>query len=156
MKLNRIIFGLLIAAAGLTACASNTSSDASATAEAKPAAAQAAKAAAAKVEKGVKIFRGNRITPDAKLPMVIDFNATWCGPCRQFAPIFHAAAEKYAGKAVFVSVDVDQSPEAAMQFEVSSIPQVTVLMPDGKTKSTVGYMNEGQFAQFLKDAAGVK
>ena len=50
-----------------------------------------------------------------------------------------------------MSVDVDNSPNAARQFEVSAIPQVSILMPDGTITSTVGYMEKAQFLQFLKD-----
>lgn len=154
MKLNRLIFGAMFAVA-LSACASSTANDGAKGAKTKAAPAKTEAAAAAKKDV-VKNFTGGRITPDAKLPMVIDFNATWCGPCRQFAPVFHEAAKKYAGKAVFVSVDVDKAQEAAMQFEVRSIPQVTILFPDGTSKSTVGFMNEEQFDALLKDVAKLK
>lgn len=89
------------------------------------------------------------ITPDAKLPIVIDFNATWCGPCQRFAPTFEAVAKEMQGKAIFMSVNVDNSPVAAQQFEVSAIPQISILMPDGTVTSTVGYMEKDQFLQFL-------
>ena len=99
----------------------------------------------------VEYKRNATIAPDEKLPIIIDFNATWCGPCRRFAPIFEAVAKEYKDKAIFMSVDVDNSPNAARQFEVSAIPQVSILMPDGTITSTVGYMEKAQFLQFLKD-----
>lgn len=89
------------------------------------------------------------ITPHETLPTIIDFNAVWCGPCQRFAPIFEEVSKEYQGKAVFLSVDVDQSSELARMFEVSSIPQLTVLMPDGTVKSTVGFMDKGQFIDFI-------
>lgn len=92
------------------------------------------------------------ISPDKTLPVVIDFNATWCGPCQRFAPIFTEAAKEYKGKAIFMSVNVDNSPEAARQFEVSAIPQISILMPDGSINSTVGFMDKAQFAEFLSKA----
>lgn len=91
---------------------------------------------------------GETLRPDAELPVVIDFNATWCGPCQMFKPVFEKVAEEYDG-AIFLSVDVDNNPAVADQFEVNSIPQVTVLMPDGTTRSTVGYMDEAAFREFL-------
>lgn len=89
------------------------------------------------------------IAPDPNLPIVIDFNATWCGPCRRFAPIFEETARELKGRARFMSIDVDNSPLAARQFGVSSIPQVSVLMPDGSVRSTVGYMDKAAFMEFL-------
>lgn len=92
------------------------------------------------------------ITPDATLPTIIDFNATWCGPCQRFAPIFEAVAKEMKGKAKFVSVDVDDSPIAAQQFNVQNIPQITVLKPDGTYKSTIGFMEKDQFIKFINEA----
>lgn len=89
------------------------------------------------------------ITPDKTLPTIIDFNATWCGPCQRFAPIFEETAKELQGKAIFLSIDVDKSPEAAQQFAVTSIPQISVLMPDGTVTSTIGFMEKAQFIEFI-------
>lgn len=64
---------------------------------------------------------------DAKIPVVIDFNATWCGPCQKYAPTFHKVADEYAGKVKFVSVDVDKAPAVAALFGVTSIPATLFL-----------------------------
>lgn len=101
---------------------------------------------------GVTEFAGpGTISPDKSLPTVIDFNATWCGPCRMFKPVFEKVAKQYAGKVIFLSVDVDKYPNVAEQFNVSSIPQISVLYPDGLVKTTIGYMNEDQFLQLLSN-----
>lgn len=102
----------------------------------------------------VKEFKGGELKPDASLPTVIDFNADWCGPCRMFSPVFHEAASRWAGKALFVSVNVDDNGSVARRFGVTAIPQVTVLFPDGTQVSTAGYMDEAAFAEFLNGAIG--
>lgn len=84
-------------------------------------------------------------------PAVIDFNATWCGPCRQFKPVFDKVAEEYKGKITFYSVDVDSCPDLAKQFNVTAIPQITMILPDGTQKTQVGSMDEEQFKAFLSD-----
>lgn len=136
MKPRHLCFSLITTAL-LASCGN------SATAE------QRTDAAPATTEAVVKLTSNTTIKPDKKLPTVIDFNATWCGPCQRFAPIFDAVAKEYADKAIFMSVDVDIAPKAAHQFEVSAIPQVTILMPDGTVTSTVGFMEKSQFLQFL-------
>lgn len=92
------------------------------------------------------------ITPDAKLPVVIDFNADWCPPCRKFGPVFHSVAREMDGKAIFLSVNVDNARTPAIQFGVSSIPQVSVLLPDSTVVSTVGYMTADELKKFIGNA----
>lgn len=85
-------------------------------------------------------------------PVVIDFNATWCGPCQKFGPVFHKVAEEYSDKAVFASADVDVCTELAAQYQVSSIPAVLILYPgDREPVATGGYMDEAEFKAFLDE-----
>lgn len=77
------------------------------------------------------------------LPMLADFSAGWCPPCRQMKPIFHKLQEEYKGKADLVTVDVDENPELAQKYNVSSIPTLVYISPEGKELyRTVGFQTE--------------
>lgn len=71
-------------------------------------------------------------------PCVIDFNATWCGPCRQLAPILKDLAKEYAGKVDFYSIDVDENRPLAQAFGVSSIPLLIFCPMEGTPDGMVG------------------
>jgi thioredoxin 1 len=64
-------------------------------------------------------------------PVVVDFWAEWCGPCRMIAPIIEELAEQYAGKALVTKCDVDSSPNVAARFSIRNIPTV-LFFKDGK------------------------
>ena len=80
---------------------------------------------------------------------VVDFNATWCGPCRMLAPVLEDISEKYADKVSFYSVDVDESPELAMQYRVSSVPCLVLLKDGVFTDQSVGFRPEPQLTAWI-------
>lgn len=135
--------------------ASNSSNDevsAAETTETAQAADNSAEAEAADSETIIALEAGDNIEP-GELPIVVDFWATWCGPCMQFKPVFHEAAAKYSSKATFASADVDECKALAEKYGISSIPTVLIMMPDGSVKQQTGYMDAAQFDQFLGDIA---
>ena len=77
--------------------------------------------------------------------VVIDFNATWCGPCRRFSPIFEEAAEKYKGQVEFISVDIDQHQPLARNLGITSVPTLLFIRADGKIYSWVGFLPQEDF-----------
>lgn len=92
----------------------------------------------------------NSTIAPASVPVIIDFNATWCPPCQRFKPIFHEVAEAYKDKFVFYSVDTDVNPAMAETYGITSIPTVAVLYPDGRIeKSEPGFMDKAEFEKFL-------
>ena len=86
-------------------------------------------------------------TPDT--PVLVDFWATWCGPCRMVAPVIEQLAADYEGRAIVGKVDVDECGDLAMRYGVMSIPTV-IFFKDGKEiDRKVGVMPAGAFTQVL-------
>ena len=84
------------------------------------------------------------------IPVFIDFWATWCGPCQMMSPVVAELADEYEGKVKVCKVNVDEEPELASVFNVSSIPMFTVIKNGKLTDSTVGAMPKEKLEQMLK------
>ena len=80
---------------------------------------------------------------------VVDFSATWCGPCRMLAPVLEELSEKYADKVSFFSVDVDEAPGLAMQFRVNSVPCLVLLKNGVFTDQSIGFRPEPQLTEWI-------
>jgi thioredoxin len=85
-------------------------------------------------------FLGNK-------PAIVDFTATWCGPCQRIAPILEELAKEYEGEIVIYKVDVDQNKPLAKSFEVSSIPAVMFIPIDGEPVMTIGSRDKAKFQE---------
>ena len=84
------------------------------------------------------------------LPCVIDFNAKWCGPCRQMNPILNDMAAKYAGKVIIYKVNVDKEQELSALFGISSIPAFLFCPVDGDPRGTVGAYPANEFEKLIR------
>ena len=88
----------------------------------------------------------------SKLPVLLDFWAPWCGPCRMFSPVVEELSEAYAGRLKVLKVNVDEEPSLAQRFGVMSIPTV-VIMRDGKAFDyAVGVQSRAALEKMLQKA----
>jgi len=86
----------------------------------------------------------------ASLPVVVDFWAPWCGPCRMVAPTLDKLATEYAGKLIIAKVDTDENPEWAQKFGVQGIPTMLFVANGKLVHRQVGALPEG----ILRDLVG--
>ena len=85
-------------------------------------------------------------------PVLVDFWAPWCGPCKMIAPALDELAQAYAGKAKIVKVDVDQNRATAIKYHVRSIPMLLVFK-DGQVHGTqIGAVGKAQLGQMIEKA----
>ncbi len=89
---------------------------------------------------------------DVKGVVLVDFFATWCGPCQMSAPIVDKMAENYAGKASIVKVDVDQAREPAMKYSVMSIPTFVVFKDGQEVDRQTGFPGEAALKAMVDKA----
>ncbi len=85
------------------------------------------------------------------LPVLVEFTAEWCGPCRQLAPVLSAVAEEEAGRLRIVQLDVDRNPEVTVRYGVLSMPTLMVFRDGEPVKSMVGARPKRRLLQELAD-----
>jgi thioredoxin 2 len=91
------------------------------------------------------------IVEQSSLPVLVEFWAPWCGPCRMVAPALEAASVKHAGRLKVVKVNVDQSPNVAQRFGAMSIPLMVLVRNGNEVDRLVGAVSAPQLERWLSD-----
>jgi len=81
---------------------------------------------------------------------VVDFNATWCGPCRMLGPVLEEISAEMEGKASFYAVDVDDNQDLAVKYGISSIPYVAVFKDGQLVDEQVGFVPKPAIRSFIE------
>ncbi|MBR5099716.1 MAG: thioredoxin [Bacteroidales bacterium] len=91
------------------------------------------------------------IVKQGELPVVVDFWATWCGPCRMISPIIDKMAEKYAGRVNVVKCNVDESTDIPMQFGIRNIPTLLFFKGGELVGKSVGAVPQAEIERKIEE-----
>ena len=101
----------------------------------------------------VEKIRGNNLekAENSKIAL-IDFSATWCGPCRMLEPVLEEVSEELKGQVDFFNCDVDQNPDLAQKFGIMNIPALIILKGGKPAANTVGFQPKENLLEFIKSS----
>jgi thioredoxin len=88
---------------------------------------------------------------EGNLPVIIDFYANWCGPCRQLSPLVEEIAKKYEGKIIVYKVDTDKESQLAQSMGISSLPTLLFIPVKGQPRSTLGAIPRETLEKAVKE-----
>lgn len=88
---------------------------------------------------------------DSEIPVLVDFWAPWCGPCRMVGPIIESIAEKMEGKAKVIKLNTDENPATAQNYGITGIPTVMIFNKGEMVNSLVGVRQEAEYVKYLEE-----
>lgn len=91
---------------------------------------------------------------NSEVPVIVDFFAPWCGPCKAIAPILEQIANEYEGKLKIVKLDTDESSELATEYGIRSLPTLMFFNDSGVTKTLVGSVSKDKIISEVKVLVG--
>ncbi len=92
----------------------------------------------------------DEVINNAKLPVLVDFWAEWCAPCRMMAPVVEALAKKYAGKVIVAKLNVDENPDVAQRYYIMGIPTFIIFKNGKPVEKIVGAVGQGPLENALQ------
>jgi len=99
----------------------------------------------------MKIVESNEFKSEIESGVtVVDFFATWCGPCKMLAPVLEGLAGEMEGKVKFIKVDIDQSLDLANEFQISSVPTMIIFKDGQKADQLVGFLPKERIQQAIE------
>ncbi|MEA2086428.1 MAG: thioredoxin [Chloroflexota bacterium] len=91
----------------------------------------------------------DQMVSKSEIPVVVDFGAPWCGPCRMVEPILDELAEEYSGKISIMRLDVDQNPKTASKYGIMSIPYLLIFRNGEPVSNIVGFRPKAELKRSL-------
>lgn len=92
----------------------------------------------------------DKVVVESGNPVLVDFWAPWCGPCRMLAPHVEKMAEEFSGRLTVAKVNADESPELCVRYRIVSIPALYLFKNGEIAAKTIGYMEEDELREFIE------
>ena len=83
-------------------------------------------------------------------PIIVKFEAPWCGPCKSLIPVIESLKPEFANRAVFVTIDVDEQPELAQRYNIRSVPTMMIFKRESAVATKVGISSKEQLRSWLE------
>lgn len=91
----------------------------------------------------------NQMVLQSKTPVLVDFWAVWCGPCRMVAPVVEELASEYEGKVTFAKLNVDENPKTSSQYGIMSIPTLLIFKDGAPVSNIIGFRPKAELKKSI-------